>query len=92
MGQRIKNLQALGEWAAIPLLTKTLAKASAAMASKLEALPGDLVKLVPDLPFEAVESLRAAIAKARNDWVADTAELDLSDDPDPEADDEEEGD
>jgi hypothetical protein len=39
-----------------------------------------------------VESLRAAIAKARNDWVADTAELDLSDDPDPEADDEEEGD
>jgi phage terminase Nu1 subunit (DNA packaging protein) len=92
MGQRIKNLQAMGEWAAIPLLTKTLAKASAAMASKLEALPGDLVKLVPDLPFEAVESLRAAIAKARNDWVADTAELDLSDDPDPEADDEEEGD
>lgn len=92
MGQRIKNLQAMGEWAAIPLLTKTLAKASAAMASKLEALPGDLVKLVPDLPFEVVESLRAAIAKARNDWVADTAELDLSDDPGPEADDEEEGD
>lgn len=93
MGQRIKNLQALGEWAAIPLLTKTLAKASAAMASKLEALPGDLVKLVPDLPFEAVEAMRAAIAKARNDWVADTAELDLSDDPDPDADaEEEEGD
>lgn len=93
MGQRIKNLQALGEWAAIPLLTKTLAKASAAMASKLEALPGDLVKLVPELPFEAVESLRAAIAKARNDWVSDTAELDLSDDPDPDADaEEEEGD
>lgn len=93
MGQRIKNLQALGEWAAIPLLTKTLAKASAAMASKLDALPGDLVKLVPDMPFEAVEAMRAAIAKARNDWVHDTEELDLSDDPDPDADtDEEEAD
>jgi phage terminase Nu1 subunit (DNA packaging protein) len=90
MGQRIKNLQALGEWAAIPLLTKTLAKASAAMASKLEALPGELVQAVPGLPFEAVEAMRAAIAKARNDWVSDTAELDLLGDPDPDADGEEE--
>lgn len=85
MGQRIKNLQALGEWAAIPLLEKTLAKASAAMASKLEALPGEIMKLVPDLPFEAVEVMRKAIAKARNDWVSDTEELNLSDDPDPDA-------
>ncbi|MFM2254141.1 MAG: hypothetical protein RJB68_2478 [Pseudomonadota bacterium] len=86
MGQRIKNLQALGEWAAIPLLEKTLAKASAAMASKLEALPGEIMKRVPDLPFEAVEAMRQAIAKARNDWVSDTEELNLSDDPDPDAD------
>ncbi|RYF60524.1 MAG: hypothetical protein EOO27_05540 [Comamonadaceae bacterium] len=82
MGQRIKNLQSLGEWAAIPLLEKTLAKASAAMASKLEALPGELVKVVPGMPFEAVEALRKAIAKARNDWLSDTEELNLSDDPD----------
>lgn len=91
MGQRIKNLQALGEWAAIPLLEKTLAKASAAMASKLEALPGEIMKRVPDLPFEAVEAMRQAIAKARNDWVSDTGELSLSDDPDPESEDDEEG-
>ena len=90
MGQRIKNLQALGEWAAIPLLEKTLAKASAAMASKLEALPGELLKIAPDLPFEAVEALRKAIAKTRNDWVSDTEELNLSDDPD-EHDEDEEG-
>lgn len=91
MSVRIKNRQALGEWAAIPLLEKTLAKASAAMASKLEALPGELLKVAPDLPFEAVEALRNAIAKARNDWVADTEELNLSDDPDP-GDEDEEGD
>ena len=81
MGQRIKNLRDLGEWAAIGLLTKTLANASAALVSKLEALPGELFKKVPDLPFEAVEALREAIAQARNDWVHDTAELDLVDDP-----------
>jgi hypothetical protein len=91
MGQRIKNLQSLGEWAAIPLLSKTLAKASAAMASKLEALPGELMKVAPDLPFEVVEAMRKAIAKARNDWVSDTEELDLSDDPDPDSEDDEEG-
>lgn len=90
MGQRIKNLQSLGEWAAIPLLSKTLAKASAAMAAKLEALPGELMKVAPDLPFEVVQAMRKAIAKARNDWVSDTEEMDLSDDPDPDTDDNDE--
>jgi phage terminase Nu1 subunit (DNA packaging protein) len=89
MGQRIKNLRDLGEWAAIGLLTKTLANASAALVSKLEALPGELFKKVPELPFEAVEALREAIAQARNDWVHDTAELDLVEDPTAEDDDDE---
>lgn len=89
MGQRIKNLRDLGEWAAIGLLTKTLANASAALVSKLEALPGELFKKVPELPFEAVEALREAIAQARNDWVHDTAELDLVEDPAAEDDDDE---
>lgn len=92
MGQRIKNLRDLGEWAAIGLLTKTLANASAALVSKLEALPGELFKKVPDLPFEAVEALREAIAQARNDWAHDTAELDLVDDPMAEDDGEDEDD
>lgn len=87
MGQRIKNLRDLGEWAAIEMLSKTLANASAALAAKLEALPGQLLKVAPDLTFETIEALRDCIAKARKDWVHDMAELDLSDGPAGEDDD-----
>lgn len=87
MGQRIKNLKDLGEWAAVSVLMKTLASASSAMASKLEALPNELMKVAPDLPYEAVEALRGCIAKARNDWLSDTEALDLVGEPDEEEDD-----
>ncbi|MBJ2155275.1 hypothetical protein [Variovorax sp. IB41] len=75
MGQRIKNLRDLGEYAPIALLTRVLASATAAVSAKLDALPGELLKVVPDLPDEAITALRGAIARARNDWVSDTEDL-----------------
>lgn len=92
MGQRIKNYVLLGQYAPVDLLTKVLAAASAAVVAKLDALPGDLLKVAPDLPDEAVAALRTAIARARNDWAADTSSLEAANVPDEDEADDDEGD
>lgn len=79
MGQRIKNYVALEKYAPVELLTKVLANASAAVVAKLDALPGELLKVAPDLSDEAIAALRTAVAQARNDWAGDTASLELAD-------------
>lgn len=79
MGQRIKNYVALEKYAPVEVLTKVLANASAAVVAKLDALPGELLKVAPDLSDEAIAALRTAVAQARNDWAGDTASLELAD-------------
>lgn len=71
----IKNAVAQGEYAPIGLLADVLGAASAAIVDRLDALPGLLRKVCPDLPAEARDALGKTIASARNEWIRSTAEL-----------------
>lgn len=86
VAQRIKNLVSLKEFAPVSALADTLAAASRSMVAKLDLLPGQLHKAVPDLPEEALDIITSTVARARNDWVGDTealampGQVDLDDD------------
>lgn len=77
VAQRIKNLVALEEFAPVSALTDTLAAASRSLVAKLDLLPGQLHKAVPDLPEEALDIITSTVARARNDWVGDTEALSM---------------
>lgn len=74
-GQAIKNRIAQGEWAPVGLLGDVLALGSAAIADRLDALPGQLRKACPELPAAARDTIGRTIASARNEWIRSTAEL-----------------
>ena len=73
--QEIKNAVARGEYASIALLADVLAKASAALATKLDGIEALLAKVAPDLPEDAKQALLELVAKARNEWAKSTAQL-----------------
>lgn len=91
IAQALKNAVTRREFAPMGLLTEVLASASQSVAAKLDALPGALMKVAPDMSDAARDAIVAAIARARNDWVADTAKLEVRVDPElvPEEDPEE---
>lgn len=75
LGQAIKNATAQGQFADVGLLGDVLASASAAIVDRLDALPGLLRKVCPDLPAAAREAIERTIASARNEWVKGAADL-----------------
>lgn len=75
IGQAIKNGVALGSYAPIGLLTDVLASASAAVASRLEAVPVKLRKAAPDLTQDQLEQIEKLLSAARAEWVSQTVSL-----------------
>lgn len=82
ISQALKNAVTRKEFAPIGVLSEVLAAASGSVAAKLDGLPGLLKKVAPDLSEQGRDAIAAEIARARNDWVADTALLEVKTDPD----------
>jgi phage terminase Nu1 subunit (DNA packaging protein) len=82
IAQALKNAVTRKEFAPIGVLSEVLAAASGSVAAKLDGLPGLLKKVAPDLSEQGRDAIAAEIARARNDWVADTALLEVKTDPD----------
>lgn len=74
-GIEIKNAVLRGEYAPTQLLGEVLATASQAVAERFDHLPNRVRRACPDLPPQAVDTVLAVIAAARNEWVRHTAEL-----------------
>ncbi len=90
IAQALKNATTRKEFAPIGRLSEVLAAASGSVAAKLDALPGLLKKVAPELSESARDAIAAEIAKARNEWVNDTQTMEIKpdpwmDDPDDEA-------
>lgn len=81
VSQALKNAVTRKEFAPIGLLSEVLATASGSVAAKLDGLPGIIKKVAPELSETAREAVAAEIAKARNEWVADTRLLEVRADP-----------
>lgn len=81
IAQALKNATTRKEFAPIGLLSEVLAMASQSVAAKLDGLPGLLKKVAPELSDSARDAIAAEIAKARNEWVADTKVLEAKTDP-----------
>ncbi len=64
--QKVKLQKELREWAPINLLTICLSKASAQVATHLEAIPVQLKRSFPDLTEPQMNIIREQIGKARN--------------------------
>lgn len=77
--QDLKNAVARGEYAPIGLLADVLGKASAAVVGRMDQIEGTLRKACPDLSQEALDAVLNIMAKARNDWIANTAKLVVED-------------
>ena len=75
IAQDMKNAVARGEFAPVGLLADVLAAAASGVVDRFDHLEGALRKSCPDLPHEAVETIRAVIASARNEWVRSTNRL-----------------
>lgn len=71
----LKNAVVEGTYAPIELLTQVLATASQAVVERFDQLPGQLRKVMPDLPDAARTQIEATIAKARSAWIQQTAQL-----------------
>lgn len=78
ISQALKNAVSRREFAPIGLLSEVLASASQSVAAQLEALPGQLHKIAPDMTDEARDAIARAVAAARNGWVSDTANLQVA--------------
>ena len=78
IGVEIKNGVARGEYASVSLLAQVLARASQAVAEHISHLPGRIKTACPALPADALSVVLATIATARNEWVAQTAELEVA--------------
>jgi phage terminase Nu1 subunit (DNA packaging protein) len=81
IAQALKNAVTRKEFAPIGVLSEVLAAASASVAAKLDTLPGLLKKVAPGLPDQALDAVAAEVARARNEWAADTAMLEVKVDP-----------
>ena len=75
MGLEIKNAVARGEWASIALLGEVLARASQAVAERMDHLAGVLRKTCPEMTDAQRDQVLAVVASARNEWVRSTTEL-----------------
>ena len=75
IAQDMKNAVARGEFAPVGLLADVLASAASGVVDRFDHLEGALRKSCPDLPHEAVETIRAVIASARNEWIRSTNRL-----------------
>jgi phage terminase Nu1 subunit (DNA packaging protein) len=75
IGQALKNAVAQGEYGPVGLLADVLAQASAAVAQRFDALPGELRTACPDLSDQQLEQLGRTLSSARNEWVRSTAAL-----------------
>lgn len=75
INQDMRNAILQGEFAPIGLLADILGIASAALAQGLEALPGRLKMICPELPDATRAAIESNIAAARNEWMRSTAEL-----------------
>ncbi|QOR55738.1 MAG: hypothetical protein YHS30scaffold667_34 [Phage 65_10] len=73
--QEVKLAIAKGEYAPVGLLGDTLAGASSAVVAQFDQLEAQLAKTCPDLDPVAKTTVLQTIAKARNQWIAHTAEL-----------------
>jgi phage terminase Nu1 subunit (DNA packaging protein) len=82
IAQALKNAVTRKEFAPIGVLSEVLAAASGSVAAKLDALPGLLKKVAPDLSEQGRDAIAGEIARARNEWVAETAVLEVKTDPD----------
>jgi phage terminase Nu1 subunit (DNA packaging protein) len=81
IAQALKNAITRKEFAPIGVLSEVLAAASSSVAAKFDALPGMLAKHAPEVSLAAREAFAADLARARNEWVADTARLEVKTDP-----------
>jgi phage terminase Nu1 subunit (DNA packaging protein) len=75
LGHEIKNEVARKTYAAITLLSETLALASQAVGERIEQLPSALKKACPELPERARDQVMAVLATARNEWAERTRQL-----------------
>jgi phage terminase Nu1 subunit (DNA packaging protein) len=81
IAQALKNAVTRKEFAPVGLLSEVLAAASASVAAKLDALPGLLKKIAPELSEAVRDALATEIAHARNEWVTETSRLEVKSDP-----------
>lgn len=82
ISQALKNAVTRKEFAPIGALSEVLAAASSAVAAKLDALPGMLKKIAPEISDQTRETIATEIARARNDWVVETSSLEVKIDQD----------
>jgi phage terminase Nu1 subunit (DNA packaging protein) len=81
IAQALKNAVTRREFAPVGVLSEVLAAASASVAAKLDALPGLLKKIAPEISDSVRDSIAGEIATARNEWVAETSKLEVKVDP-----------
>ena len=75
IAQELKNRVARGEYAPIGLLSDVLGQASGAVVDRFDQLEPAMRKACPDLPDDALTTLQAVLAGARNEWIRATARL-----------------
>ena len=73
--QELKNAIQRKEYVPVAMLSDVLAAAAGSVAAKLDALPGIIKKMAPDMPDAARDAIAKEIASARNEWVESTADL-----------------
>ncbi|BBL75599.1 terminase small subunit [Methylomagnum ishizawai] len=66
LGQKIRNMQALGEWAPIDNLALALSRVTGQMATEFEAVPMLLKRAWPEISADQLNLVRDQLAKARN--------------------------
>ena len=71
----IKNNVLREEYACVDLLNRVLAQTSAAVAERIELLPGRIASACLDLSAVATDLVNHVINTARDEWVSQTAEL-----------------
>jgi len=81
IAQALKNAVSRREFAPIGVLTAVLATASQSVSTQLEALPGLLHRVAPDMPDEAREAVARTVAAARNGWADATSKLEVAELP-----------
>ena len=89
IAQELKNAVTQRTYAPVALLSEILASASQSIADQLNALPGILKKVAPDMPETARDAIDEVCRTARNNWVLATANLEVSDEDDDESEDDE---
>jgi phage terminase Nu1 subunit (DNA packaging protein) len=81
IGVAMKNDVSRTEFAPTPVLQHVLCLASESIASKLDTLPARLKAAAPELSESALAAISTEVARARDDWLADTSKLEPRRDP-----------